>query len=802
VTADVIQTQFLNALHADYKLSPEHAQLQESGEWAAIPTRESLRELGEKIIATVPAERRKDYGEPILEGFNNLCFKLEDVHKALKKPAFLGRYVTAVGKTEWADVKWNDNTIAEKKNIINKSDFVFTAAESVANYRKGRDALLAGGVNARLLDCSDAHHYSTSKEKDRLGNCCCWVKGEPVFETLRQALFDFENRVSVDDVEPLMPLLRIEEMLIRFPAGTQLKDDEQSMPFCFRGEHRYLFSPYLTCFVGGRGAGKSTILNLLHEKLQPGQNPFFQDHWLDPEGTTSIATGVSVDGDKEKKEVEFILQNEVEQFAKDPARLTSAVFGRLQKLDQSGALSELLRKADTEKNAADRQAQRLRQLAEAKRELADKVKELERNRALVQSFTNEDYRAFSATLSELNRRLQSLKAGRERYEALLTGITDLLANPVSPASVATTIYEQRISALRGLLEQALAGEPGNIDLTAARAEEVALAAAIVETRSKLDGFLQARGLSVENQSDVGKATERVAVLGQQIPRVQQNIDQLGAEVGKFASARDLPGQFMQAVRERLAPINADLQNLGTEVKPIVLSYEFDCVAMNAKVRELVLTRLGTDERIRTDHLERVFEKVDFSEPVAQADLLAQLRDDGKTAKIVRDFFADELNYKLVMLEAWKLRISFPEFQRIHVTYDGRPIENSSFGQRCTAAIVILISLGNNPIVIDEPEAHLDSGLIARYLVGLIKRVKHNRQIIFATHNANFVVNGDAELIHILDMGLDHQTVAKDTTIENIAHRDRLLALEGGREAFRLRERRYGIGDIRVVAQGA
>jgi len=105
-------------------------------------------------------------------------------------------------------------------------------------------------------------------------------------------------------------------------------------------------------------------------------------------------------------------------------------------------------------------------------------------------------------------------------------------------------------------------------------------------------------------------------------------------------------------------------------------------------------------------------------------------------------------------------------------------------------------------VIDEPEAHLDSGLIARYLVGLIKRVKRNRQIIFATHNANFVVNGDAELVHIMDMGPDHLTMSKDTTIENLAHRDRLLALEGGREAFRLRERRYGIADIRFVASGS
>lgn len=799
LSADVIQTQFLNALHADYKLSPEHAQLQESGEWAAIPTRESLTELGEKIIATVPEEKRKDYDEPVLEGFNNLCFKLEDVHRALKKPAFSGKYVTAVGKTEWADVKWNDNSIAEKKNIINKSDFVFTASESVANYRRSRQALLASGVNAHLLDCSDAHHLSSSQEKDRIGNCCSWIKGDPVFETLRQALFDFDNRVAVDDAEPLMPFLRIEEMRMQFPADAYLTDDKQSALFCFRGEHTYQFSPYLTCFVGGRGVGKSTLLNLLHEKLQPGQNPFFQDHWLEPVGTTSIASAVKVDGDKEKTEAEFILQNEVEQFARAPGRLTSAIFGRLQKLDQSGLLSKLLIEADGEKAAVDQQIGLLLRLNGARRIIADKQKELERNHSLVQSFANDDYRTFSTKLAELNRRLQSLKSGRERYEALRLGIKDLLTKTATPADVGTTVYEQRIVELRELLERALANEAGNAGVIQAKREEEALVASILETRSKLDGFLLARGLSIENQSDVGKATERVAVLSVEIPRLQQNIALLESEITAYSSNPQLPVQFKQAVSERLEPINADLLNLGSEVKPIDLSYEFDRVAMNAKVREIILSRLGADERIRTDHLERVFEKVDFSEPLSRADLLAVLRDDGKTAKIVRDFFTEELNYKLIMFEAWKLRISFPEFQRIHVKYDGRSIESTSFGQRCTAAIVILVSLGNNPIVIDEPEAHLDSGLIARYLVGLIKRAKRNRQIIFATHNANFVINGDAELIHILDMGSDHRTVSKATTIENLPNRDRLLALEGGREAFRLRERRYGIADIKFTA---
>ena len=136
-------------------------------------------------------------------------------------------------------------------------------------------------------------------------------------------------------------------------------------------------------------------------------------------------------------------------------------------------------------------------------------------------------------------------------------------------------------------------------------------------------------------------------------------------------------------------------------------------------------------------------------------------------------------------------LDYSSFKKIKVQYENRPIESSSFGQRCTAVLVILLLLGNNPIIIDEPEAHLDSLLISNYLVEVIKDRKQNRQIIFATHNANFVINGDTELIHILDIDEPSQTTTViSTTIENAQTRETLIGLEGGREAFKKREYRY------------
>ena len=104
--------------------------------------------------------------------------------------------------------------------------------------------------------------------------------------------------------------------------------------------------------------------------------------------------------------------------------------------------------------------------------------------------------------------------------------------------------------------------------------------------------------------------------------------------------------------------------------------------------------------------------------------------------------------------------------------------------------MLLISIGNTPLIIDEPEAHLDSSLVANFLVDLVKRKKLERQLIFATHNANFVVNGDAELIHFMEIDATGSTQSFPLTIENVEHRRVLMALEGGLEAFKRRFRKY------------
>lgn len=52
--------------------------------------------------------------------------------------------------------------------------------------------------------------------------------------------------------------------------------DKEDEPFCFKGDKVFHFSPNLNCIIGGRGVGKSTLLNMIHRKLKEEESDFLK----------------------------------------------------------------------------------------------------------------------------------------------------------------------------------------------------------------------------------------------------------------------------------------------------------------------------------------------------------------------------------------------------------------------------------------------------------------------------------------------------------------------------------------------
>lgn len=121
--------------------------------------------------------------------------------------------------------------------------------------------------------------------------------------------------------------------------------------------------------------------------------------------------------------------------------------------------------------------------------------------------------------------------------------------------------------------------------------------------------------------------------------------------------------------------------------------------------------------------------------------------------------------------------------------------NASAGQQATALLKVLLKETTGPLVIDQPEDDLDNATIQQ-IAEELWAAKERRQIIFASHNANIVVNGDAELVVCCDYRTEGDRtmghLAMEGAIDIPAIRKTIeKVMEGGRKAFQLRRQKYG-----------
>jgi hypothetical protein len=134
-----------------------------------------------------------------------------------------------------------------------------------------------------------------------------------------------------------------------------------------------------------------------------------------------------------------------------------------------------------------------------------------------------------------------------------------------------------------------------------------------------------------------------------------------------------------------------------------------------------------------------------------------------------------------------------------IVYDGIDIRKLSPGTRGIVLLYLALDdADDRPLIIDQPEENLDPKSVFDELVALFIAAKAKRQVIMVTHNANLVINTDADQIIVADSG-PHPAGGlppiKYTAggLENAAIRTAVCdILEGGEEAFRERARRLRV----------
>ncbi len=737
------------------------------------------------------ADLEKDDFNKAVVNFDQLLECLEEESLNLMGKYLLGFLSRGHGSIECEFLEKGGHNETIYKKVIDKSHFLIHSSDNQKNLKDDRDSWLK--YNKPLLQSSDAH------KEDSIGKKYTWIKAEKTFEGLKQIIYEPETRVSIDEEKSQDPLHKIDCVGLCFDGEVKITNEKGDVPFCYAGFNETLFfSPNFTCVIGGRGSGKSTLLQLIASKLYDKSLVKGLKH-------ETIQKCIEIQPDTVDS-VEYLAQNEVEEFATNVSKFTEAIFNRIDS-KSSGNLKELENQIIENIKKFDEQITYWQEKTKLEEQLKNREKERKKSQNIIDTFTDEDYLDKTEKLQENHKALIDLKQSKE---VVLTFIEKLkwVVNFESKENMEEkNSYDKVYNQLKQNICKELEEIDKNIKNGCFDSDDKNIEKLEVKQQTlhqEIGEFLKEKGVIDENIGDLERANCQLADIEKEITDLKCKIEEITNKIKGFSWEgidKDIEN-FENQIEEKLKEINSVFKEISKnhkEVKPITIKYR-----LNEDIFEGVfedfdkLVDKGFNIQKHQSKIKEYLKEIELKNTIdmQHAGFIEELYssiDNKKAAfyETMKDIFDREIHFQIYRLLILKHLRNVEKYKIFEVRYDKRVLNETSFGQKCTAVLVVLLSLGNNPIIIDEPEAHLDSALIANYLVTLIKKQKQKRQIIFATHNANFVLNADAELIIQLK-NENNKIVVQSFMIESDEYKEDLLKLEGGKKAFKDRERKYGI----------
>ncbi|MEQ8519624.1 MAG: AAA family ATPase [Cytophagales bacterium] len=676
-----------------------------------------------------------------------------------------------------------------------------------------------------VISGSDAHSYE--EINDRLGKNhnveiegklvniseTTWIKSDLTFEGLRQIKFEPQHRIKITINEPRQPRRKIESIKLNFPDDAEIKNSKSdaSQPFCLNRLKKELhFSPYFTSIVGGRGTGKSTIINLLAQKLGI-ENKFFSETKIyngdgSPITINESSKEIEING---TNEIEYVSQGTIENLA-NQENLTKLIFNERIRLLNSDLL-KLETSLETEYANIERNIFIANEIIKDVTLKDSLSKEQATFEAIIDSINDAEYIEITKRIGEITKNISEIESSAKDYTELLSEVADLISKYDNKDF--NNYYSNRINEIIEILKNLEEiKEPSKEKQPIVDEEKFLenLKKDLNDQKEKLQKFFEEKGTNEDSIQDSEMASDKLNEIKLKYEsvntRLQRHIKVYKTNSSDSNKLERLRNDIIESIDKNIVSINERLKTNDKNVSLISFDHSFN---VNLFLETLFQDFIEEFEPyfLRNTPKDKIKEALYCIQPeevieIENGDIIEAFEikfhdlgfnEDANFVRILIAIFSDKWNIEKYKNLIMKHYYNYPEYVKINGKYGNRELSSCSFGQRCTAVIVTLLMTGVKPLVIDEPEAHLDNKLVADYLVHLIKEKKYDRQVIFATHNSNFVVNGDSELIHCLEIPGDKVfTEIESIKIETVHKRDLLLRLEGGIEAFKTRENKYGI----------
>jgi len=715
---------------------------------------------------------------------------------------------------------------------------------------------------------SDSKSLQTNEDGKPKGNCLgyrySWIKmSDPSVEALRQAFLDPDSRIRLPedittDVNPADSQQHSRILSVTIKNADFLVDQE------------IFFSPNLNCLIGGRGCGKSTILEGM--RLSLGKD---NDAKIDAKTQEKIARAKELLTNNDMTEITVTFRDQfgvedsllfrgvgngdVENITRELADLTTHLKNIPVQFYSQQQINQMTVKSDSKLLSMldDFIRQQLTELEKNERDLCGAIQQLQQEQVRI-TFLTKDIISLKQEVDELDRQWQaraSLQDEARKHqgamaakqyveklhigvaadsERLVDNVTDIIdghsplgssvkrwpesewfANADDQWLTAKEKLQQEVQTAIDKYKKAVAKIFNNekwprIETDIAKADQVfseichekGLSPEDVSRLQEISQKRQAKRLEKERrEKEKVRLEKETAGLTKLFAELHDNWQQA------YLSRKDIAEEINQAASGEGSPV-IELSVKYTADEKVFLS-QWNTLYTNRRTRlgknweecgkiffVYFQQQLAVSEEEQSSEtfvsfwgmLEHWFSTNEIPDSINVAITESRLE--------VEDIKQELLGESRKNWQAAKI-LRIPDLvDMILYRPDGSPAgkisDNSlSDGQRNTAALAMLLAEGKGPLVFDQPEDELDSNFIYRELVPMLRRLKNERQIILATHNANLPVNGDAELVYALQTLNGHGEKYAEGGLDQSSVTEAVLEImEGSKDAFTKRREKY------------
>lgn len=701
---------------------------------------------------------------------------------------------------------------------------------------------------------------SDSRREDRedMGQRCTWVKmAECTAESLRQACLARQSRIH--QTEPVVPR--------RYIARVEVSGS------LFMGAIDFGINPQFNAIIGGRGTGKSTILEYIRWAMQDqplvtaydgeGSDLAYSNgvehrrdliqqtlrhvhgtvtvtwnidgvsHVVKAASDTNVITLTVADEPEREVTAEEVrgllpitaysqkqlssvgirrreLQRFIEQAITDKLRDVEERI-RAQRECAKASYANVVRYKDLQRQLAAVRTKRvsLKERAEAlekalpelgpevRATLSEHTARLRESQAVTNLFA--DLRKTGRTLFDVRKRLQALPRAIPIEDswpesASLKRIQDEVANVIQ--QVNTVLSQARTDFASGCRRVSELAAPWRLNAKEYEKRCAEAQEAAAEHKEKITQLGDLRKEESQLHEKESRLQAAISNLGDPEKQFTEGLDlwmRLHKERGDIleeecAALINKSGNLIEAELQRGADIDTALDKLRNLLQGARISAQH----WDALRKTLLGAGTGVEQwRILMFELRPLAEMLveEVSEDFKPPELKGWSLTDRQRITIVDKLTPDSwLELALTSLKDVPAFYYKKGMQRI-------PFEKASDGEQATALLKVLLNDLGGPLIIDQPEDDLNKEL-TQEIVEQVWKAKQARQIIFASHDANLVVNGDAELILYCDYAsADNRsrgTIRAQGAIDVREIREAITrVMEGGRKAFQLRRQKYG-----------